>query len=101
MTFHLQQFRFAATEPYSLRTPSFYVNLNIWEVLNGCVFHTMDESRPFVETRDIYRLEMELFAGPGGWKISLYYIAMVCVFGTHMCLGWVKSFQPVNLEFLE
>jgi cytochrome b involved in lipid metabolism len=90
MTIHLQQFRFAATEPYSLRTPSFYVNLNIWEVLDGCVFHTMDESRPFVETRDIYRLEMDLFAGPGGWKISLYYVAMVLVFGTHMCLGWAK-----------
>jgi hypothetical protein len=90
MTVHLQDFRFAATQPYSLRTPSFYINLNIHEILNGCVFHTMDESRPFVETRDIYRLEMELFAGPGGWKTSLYYIAMVCVFGCHMCLGWVK-----------
>jgi hypothetical protein len=90
MTFHLQQFRFAATQPYYLRTPSFYVNLNPWEILNGCVFHTMDESRPFVETRDIYRLEMELFAGPGGWKVSLCYILAVLIFGTHMCLGWAK-----------
>ena len=90
MSIHLQQFRFAETEVYMLRAPSFYINLNITEELNGCMFHTMDESRPFVETRDIYRLEMELFAGPGGWKISLYYIAMVLIFGCHMCLGWAK-----------
>jgi hypothetical protein len=90
LTIHLQDFRFAATQTYLLRTPSFYINLNPWEILDGCVFHTMDPSRPFVETRDIYRLEMELFAGPGGWKTSIYYIAMVLVFGCHMCLGWAK-----------
>jgi hypothetical protein len=98
MSIHLQQFRFAETEVYQLRTPSFYVNLNIHEaIFEGCVFHTLDKSRPFVDTRDIYRLEMDLFAGPEGWKTSIYYVLMVCIFGIHMCLGWAKVIPASQL----
>merc|ERR1712135_125874 len=41
----------------------------------------------YVKVRDIYRLEFEVFESLG-WV--LFYIGAVCVFTTHMCLGWAK-----------
>jgi hypothetical protein len=94
MTVHLFQFRLANTDVYRLRPPPYYVNLNVSEWPH--LFATMDPNVPFADTRDIYKLEFELFGG--SYLTSLYYIAMVCVFCAHMCLGWAKVVPSSQLE---
>merc|ERR1719473_1931077 len=63
MVIHLYQFRFGATQPYKLRPPPYGINLDS-QLLHRHLFYTVDESVPFVEVRDIYRLEFDLFKSP-------------------------------------
>jgi hypothetical protein len=106
MSIHLTQFRLADTHNYRLRPPPYYVNLNVTEWPH--LFATMDPNVPFVDTRDIYRLEFELFSG--NYLISFYYICMVMTFCTHMMIGWAKvvpssqfdipsAYQPAVIKF--
>jgi hypothetical protein len=92
MTVHLFQYRFGVTHAYALCPPPYLVNLHLQTILNpghpinlfwlpDCKF----EEATYV--RDIYRLEFEIFKS-FGW--CFFYVASVCVFATHMCLGWQK-----------
>jgi len=86
MTIHLFQFRFGDTQPYQLCAPEYLVN--IWPGVKRLGFFWVDEPNcATVPVRDIYRLEFEVFKSLG-WV--LFYIGAVCVFTTHMCLGWAK-----------
>merc|ERR1711988_686258 len=58
MVVHLFQFRFGATQPYKLRPPPYLINFSELPHL----FFTTDTTVPFVEVRDIYRLEFDIFA---------------------------------------
>merc|ERR1711957_920224 len=88
MTVHLFQFRFGDTEqfgPYYLRPPAYMINF--WGILSLDLFWSYDTTVVPVGVRDIYALEFQIFKNPL-W--SLFYIASVCVFMTHYCLGWKK-----------
>merc|ERR1712137_635834 len=87
MTVHLFQFRFGETQLFILCSPGYLINfetllelkLNLfWVDYPGCVKS---------EVRDIYRLEFEVFQSIG-W--CAFYILSVCIFATHMALGWKK-----------
>merc|ERR1719413_314476 len=87
MTVHLFQFRFGETQLFTLCSPGYLINfetllelkLNLfWVDYPGCVKS---------EVRDIYRLEFEVFQSVG-W--CAFYILSVCIFATHMALGWAK-----------
>merc|ERR1711972_200370 len=87
MGFHLFQFRFGETQLFTLCSPGYLINfetllelkLNLfWVDYPGCVKS---------EVRDIYRLEFEVFQSVG-W--CAFYILSVCIFATHMALGWKK-----------
>merc|ERR1712087_912218 len=87
MTVHLFQFRFGETQLFTLCSPGYLINfetllelkLNLfWVDYPGCVKS---------EVRDIYRLEFEVFQS-AGW--CAFYILSVCIFATHMALGWKK-----------
>jgi len=100
MTIHLFQFRFGVTQPYALCPPPYYVNLHLQTILNPAhpinLFWEPDckfEDATYV--RDIYRLEFELFKS-FGW--CWFYIASVCIFSTHMCLGWQKVVPAPSLD---
>merc|ERR1719163_1533480 len=100
MTIHLFQFRFGVTQPYALCPPPYYVNLHLQTILNPShpinLFWEPDckfEDTTYV--RDIYRLEFELFKS-FGW--CWFYVASVCVFATHMCLGWQKVVPAPSLD---
>jgi len=86
MTMHLFQFRFGATKPYKLRPPPYGINLDK-QLLHLHLFYTADESIPFVEVRDIYRLEYEIFASP---MYCVFYVSAVAVFVAHYVWGWEK-----------
>merc|ERR1712038_85354 len=88
MTIHLFQFRFGETQLFALCSPGYLINfetllelkLNLfWVDYPGCVK---------AEVRDIYRLEFEVFQSVG-W--CAFYILSVCIFATHMALGWKKD----------
>merc|ERR1712060_178289 len=92
MTIHLFQFRFGDTDQfgaYQLRPPPYLIN--IWGIPTLTLFWTDDTSVKPVGVRDIYALEFQLFQNVL-W--SSYYIASVCIFMTHACLGW-KKVTPV------
>jgi len=83
MVVHLFQFRFGATQPYKIRPPPYLINLSELPHL----FFTENTAIPFVEVRDIYKLEMDLFQD-AGWCI--YYLSSVVVFTLHYIWGWEK-----------
>jgi hypothetical protein len=92
MTIHLFQFRFGVTQPYAICPPPYLVNLHLQTILSPAhpinLFWEPDckfEDTTYV--RDIYRLEFEIFKS-FGW--CFFYVASVCIFATHMCLGWQK-----------
>jgi len=100
MTVHLFQYRFGVTHAYAVCPPPYLVNLHLQTILNpghpinlfwepDCKF----EDATYV--RDIYRLEFEIFKS-FGW--CFFYIASVCVFATHMCLGWQKVVPAPALD---
>jgi hypothetical protein len=100
MTIHLYQFRFGVTQPYAICPPPYLVNLNVFSLLDlnhplnlfwipGCKF----EDATYV--RDIYRLEFEIFKS-FGW--CFFYVASVCVFACHMCLGWQKVVAAPSMD---
>merc|ERR1712046_211808 len=91
MIIHLFQFRFGATQPYKVRPPPYMINL--FELPH--LFFTTDESVPFVEVRDIYKLEFDIFKSPA---MVAYYLAMVLVFMTHYMLGWAKVVPSSQLN---
>jgi len=100
MTIHLFQFRFGVTQPYALCPPPYLVNLHLQTILDPThpinLFWEPDckfEDATYV--RDIYRLEFEIFKS-FGW--CFFYVAAVCIFATHMCLGWQKVVPSPSLD---
>jgi len=88
MTIHLFQFRFGDTDqfgPYMLRPPPYLINF--WGVFELNLFWTADKAIEPVGVRDIYALEFKVFESP---LLCLFYVACVCVFMVHGCLGWQK-----------
>merc|ERR1719409_444122 len=93
MCIHLFQFRFGETQPYALCAPPYFINVQ--GILSLALFWVATEGCPKVQVRDIYRLEFEVFQAGGG---VFFYIASVCIFSTHMCLGWKKAVPAPALE---
>merc|ERR1712050_307906 len=93
MCIHLVQFRFGATEPWTICPPPYFINVQGLLTLN--LFWVATPGCPSVAVRDIYRLEYELFQ-TGGWVV--FYVGAVCIFSTHMCLGWKKAIPAPSLE---
>jgi len=100
MTVHLFQYRFGVTHPYAICPPPYLVNLHLQDILDPAspinLFWEPDckfEDATYV--RDIYRLEFEIFKS-FGW--CFFYVASVCVFATHMCLGWQKVVPAPSLD---
>jgi cytochrome b involved in lipid metabolism len=84
MTIHLFQFRFGDTQMYDICPPPYLINFMGILSLNLFWMESCDAKVP---VRDIYKLEFDVFKSPG-WVC--FYLASVCVFSTHMCLGWAK-----------
>merc|ERR1719161_1556956 len=100
MTIHLFQFRFGVTQPYAICPPPWLVNLHLQTILSPShpinLFWEPDcKFEDALYVRDIYRLEFELFKS-FGW--CFFYVASVCVFATHMCLGWQKLVPTPALD---
>lgn len=100
MTIHLFQFRFGVTQPYAICPPPYLINLHLQTILDPShpinLFWEPDckfEDATYV--RDIYRLEFELFKS-FGW--CFFYTASICIFATHMCLGWQKVVPAPALD---
>ena len=93
MCIHLFQFRFGATEMFYLCPPPYFINAE--GLFSLSLFWIGDKACTGFEVRDIYRLEFEVFQ-TGGWVF--FYIAAVCIFSTHMCLGWKKAVPAPALE---
>jgi len=91
MIIHLFQFRFGDTQKYQVRPPPYLINLSELPHL----FFTTDASVPFVEVRDIYKLEFDIFKSPA---MVMYYLAMVVVFVVHYSLGWAKVVPSSQLN---
>lgn len=100
MSVHLFQYRFGVAHAYAVCPPPYLINLHLQTILNpghpinlfwmpDCKF----EDATYV--RDIYRLEFEIFKS-FGW--CFFYVASVCVFATHMCLGWQKVVPAPALD---
>jgi len=85
MSIHLQQFRFGDTQPYAVRPPPYLINF--WGILDLQLFWVKDESVPFVNVRDIYKMEFDIFKS---WYNVIYYEISVVVFLAHYCWGWAK-----------
>jgi len=88
MTIHLFQFRFGDTDqfgPYFVRPPPYLINF--WGIMSLNLFWTDETYVKPVGVRDIYALEFQIFKNPF-W--SMFYIAAVCIFMVHACLGWKK-----------
>jgi len=83
MIIHLFQFRFGATDKFKVRPPPYLINL----VELPHLFFTTNPEVPFVEVRDIYKLEFDLFQSPA---LVGYYLFNVLVFMAHYSLGWAK-----------
>jgi len=95
MCIHLFQFRFGETHQYYLCPPPYLVNLECLLHLQMTFFYVDTPGCKAVPVRDIYRMEFEVFSSLG-W--CLFYIAAVCIFSTHMCLGWQKVVPAPALE---
>merc|ERR1712031_130011 len=93
MCIHLFQFRFGETQGYKLCAPPYFINVQGLLSLN--LFWVDTKDCPEVSVRDIYRLEFEVFQT---WGWVFFYIASVCIFSTHMCLGWKKAVPAPSLE---
>merc|ERR1711879_722646 len=93
MCIHLVQFRFGATQPYQLCAPPYFINVE--GILTLSLFWVATPGCPSVAVRDIYRLEFELFQY-GSWVA--FYVVAVCIFSTHMCLGWKKAIPAPSLD---
>merc|ERR1719265_1647588 len=93
MTIHLFQFRFGETQQYMVRPPPYFINVE--GILSLNLFYTWDASVAPVAVRNIYKLEFDVFQS-SGWVLA--YISAVCVFATHMCLGWQKAVGAPMLE---
>jgi len=87
MTVHLFQFRFGETQPFTLCSPGYLVNLETLIELKLNLFWVDYPGCPQVQVRDIYRLEFEVFQSRG-W--CAFYLLSVGIFATHMALGWAK-----------
>jgi hypothetical protein len=90
MTIHLFQFRLAETGMYKICPPPYMIDFNgiltLEHFLN--LFWVEDKNCEVVLVRDIYKQEFAVFQS-FGWM--LFYVAAVCIFCTHMCLGWRKA----------
>merc|ERR1712232_1501612 len=95
MSIHLFQFRFGATQPFTLCPPPYLINLATVLELKLNLFWVHTEGCTAVPVRDIYRMEFEVFQSLG-WV--LFYISAVAIFSTHMCLGWRKVVPAPALE---
>jgi hypothetical protein len=97
MLIHLYQFRFGATQPALLCPPPYLINVATVLQLSLNLFWVdcKEYNQTPVPVRDIYRMEFEVFSSLG-W--CLFYIAAVCIFSTHMCLGWQKVVPAPALE---
>eukprot|EP00913_Durusdinium_trenchii_P006961 g6546.t1 len=95
MMIHLYQFRFGATQPWTLCPPPYLLNLKTLLALRLNLFWVDDPGCKEVAVRDIYRMEFEVFQSLG-WV--LFYLAAVIIFSTHMCLGWQKVVPAPALE---
>merc|ERR1712242_343236 len=87
MTVHLFQFRFGATQPFTLCPPPYLVNLWTLLHLRLNLFWVDTPGCETAEVRDIYRLEFEVFQSPG-W--CAFYLLSVGIFAAHMAMGWAK-----------
>jgi hypothetical protein len=95
MMIHLYQFRFGATEPWTLCPPPYLLNLKTLLQLRLNLFWVDDPGCETVAVRDIYRMEFQVFQSLG-W--CLFYVMAVIIFSTHMCLGWQKVVPAPALE---
>jgi hypothetical protein len=90
MTIHLFQFRLAETAVFKLCPPPYFIDsaaiFTIEHFLN--LFWVADKHCEIVLVRDIYKQEFAVFES-FGWMF--FYLASVCIFCTHMCLGWRKA----------
>merc|ERR1712039_241451 len=80
-------------EPWKICPPPYFVNVEGLLTLN--LFWVSTPGCYKVAVRDIYRLEFELFQ-TGGWVV--FYLGAVCIFSTHMCLGWKKAIPAPSLD---
>merc|ERR1719160_163791 len=97
MTIHLFQFRFGATQAYSVRPPPWLINFEGINPLSNNflhLFYVTDPSVEIVQVRDIYKLEFDLFVS-GLWVV--YYCFSVFVFLAHYCWGWQKVIPSSQL----
>lgn len=95
MTIHLFQFRFGATELFTLCPPPYLVNLGTLLHLRLNLFWVDTPGCATTQVRDIYRLEFDLFKSLP-WCV--FYIMSVVVFAIHTCLGWQKVVPAPALE---
>jgi hypothetical protein len=95
MSIHLFQFRFGATQQFTLCPPPYLINVATVLELRLNLFWVHDEDCVEVPVRDIYRMEFEVFQSLG-W--CLFYVSAVAIFATHMCLGWQKAVPAPALE---
>jgi len=84
MVIHLQQFRFAEAEMYRFRASWMY----------PFFAYPDDTNYPVVEVRDLYKLEMELFADS---KWVLFYEVCAFFFLVHGWVGWTKVCNVLGL----
>merc|ERR1711972_773000 len=95
MTIHLFQFRFGATEMFTLCPPPYLVNLGTLLHLRLNLFWVDTPGCATTQVRDIYRLEFDLFKSLP-WCV--FYIMSVVVFAIHTCLDWQKGVPAPALE---
>jgi len=95
MCIHLFQFRFGDTKPYKLCPPPYLINFATLLELKLNLFWVGYEGCTAVPVRDIYRMEFEVFQSLG-WVV--FYLSAVCIFSTHMCLGWKKVVPAPALD---
>merc|ERR1712125_210154 len=95
MCVHLFQFRFGETQSFKLCPPPYLVNIGTLFALRLNLFWVDTPGCATAEVRDIYRMEFEVFQSLG-WV--LFYLASVCIFTTHMCLGWQKVVPAPSLD---
>jgi len=88
MCIHLFQFRFGATNPFTICPPPYLVNIATVLQLSLHLFY-MDSCKPeqTVAVRDIYQLEFNIFQS---FSWCIFYMGAVIIFSTHTCLGWQK-----------
>merc|ERR1712127_430750 len=92
---HLFQFRFGATQSFTLCPPPYLVNIGTIFDLRLNLLWVDEPGCTTAEVRDIYRMEFEVFQSLG-WV--LFYLASVVIFTTHMCLGWQKVVPAPSLD---